>query len=136
MERHRSLYLTFYCISFRVNDSKVTNSSRQNRITNFLQKKELSCRQYEGNTESSEDDEEESEDDVHDNDLEWSHIGKSRNIQNHKPNLNPQNCSNKMMNYQPVDKLFNKYAGKINIDQYECSELKDLKLSDGDRYVF
>lgn len=65
--------------------------------------------------------------------LEWEDIGKGKNIQLHKPNLNPQNQSTKMMEYQSVDKLFNKYADKINVDQYRFSDLKDLKLSDGDR---
>lgn len=117
----------------------LTSSMPKNGDAIFFQKKDFSNARYE-NEDEMESSEEEEEDEVEENnykvdknDLEWLCLGKSRNVQCHKPNLNPQNHSNKMMNYQPVDKLFNKYAGKINIDQYECSELRDLKLSDGDR---
>ena len=77
---------------------------------------------------------EKSEDDE-DWEYDWEGKGKSGNVQQHKPNLNPQGQSNKYMNYQSIDKLFNKYSDKINVDQYECSDLKDLNLPDGERYV-
>lgn len=34
-------------------------------------------------------------------------------------NINAQNISNKITNYQPTDKLFRRYANKINVEKYE-----------------
>ncbi|XP_043509004.1 serine/threonine-protein kinase RIO1 isoform X2 [Frieseomelitta varia] len=38
-------------------------------------------------------------------------------------NINTQNVSNKITNYQPSDKLFRRYANKINIEKYEGPNL-------------
>ncbi|XP_043787193.1 serine/threonine-protein kinase RIO1 isoform X2 [Apis laboriosa] len=40
-----------------------------------------------------------------------------KNIQTQ--NINAQNISDKITNYQPLDKLFRRYANKINIEKYE-----------------
>lgn len=40
-------------------------------------------------------------------------------------NVNAQNVSNKITNYQPSDKLFRRYANKINIEKYEGPSLPD-----------
>lgn len=45
----------------------------------------------------------------------------TKNIQTQ--NINIQNISNKITNYQPLDKLFRRYANKINIEKYEGSNL-------------
>ncbi|XP_003706867.2 RIO kinase 1 [Megachile rotundata] len=41
----------------------------------------------------------------------------TKNIQ--QQNINAQNISNKITNYQPTDKLFRRYANKINVEKYE-----------------
>ncbi|CAL7942943.1 unnamed protein product [Xylocopa violacea] len=75
---------------------------------------------------------EEGDDDINNDDLEdddfiWDEDQRTgtkdivKNIQ--AKNVNAQNVSNKITNYQPSDKLFRRYANKINIEQYEGPSL-------------
>ncbi|CAD1479178.1 unnamed protein product, partial [Heterotrigona itama] len=70
------------------------------------------------------DEDDENYDDNLENDFIWdekqSKTGSkniTKNIQTQ--NINTQNVSNKITNYQPSDKLFRRYANKINIEKYE-----------------
>ncbi|XP_024222422.2 serine/threonine-protein kinase RIO1 [Bombus impatiens] len=71
-----------------------------------------------------EEDNENYNDDLESNDFIWdrnqSKAGSkniTKNIQTQR--INAQNVSNKITNYQPSDKLFRRYANKINIERYE-----------------
>ncbi|KAK1127029.1 hypothetical protein K0M31_004643 [Melipona bicolor] len=74
------------------------------------------------------DEDDENYDDLENNDFIWdenqSKTGSkniTKNIQTQ--NINTQNVSNKITNYQPSDKLFRRYANKINIEKYEGPNL-------------
>ncbi|XP_017875648.1 serine/threonine-protein kinase RIO1-like [Ceratina calcarata] len=79
------------------------------------------------NNEVKEDDIDDDDDDLGD-DLIWdehtSRTGSNNIIKSIKSqNVNAQNVSNKITNYQPSDKLFRRYANKINIEKYEGRSL-------------
>lgn len=62
--------------------------------------------------------------DGEDDDFIWdedqSRTDSNNTVKNTKiQNINAQNTSNKITNYQPSDKLFLRYANKINIEKYE-----------------
>ena len=79
---------------------------------------------------NSEEDEDVDDDDENYDDLEhdvfWDE-GQNRsgpkNITKNIQGVNAQNVSNKMTNYQPSDKLFRRYANKINVEKYEGPSL-------------
>lgn len=73
-------------------------------------------------------DDENYDDNLENNDFIWDenqsktgskNITKNIQIQN----INTQNVSNKITHYQPSDKLFRRYANKINIEKYEGPNL-------------
>ncbi|CAK9802518.1 Serine/threonine-protein kinase RIO1 [Anthophora quadrimaculata] len=78
------------------------------------------------NSEEGEDDE--NDDNLEDDDFVWdenqSRTGIKDIVKNiQKQNVNVQSISNKISNYQPSDKLFRRYANKINIEKYEGPSL-------------
>ncbi|XP_017767314.1 PREDICTED: serine/threonine-protein kinase RIO1-like [Eufriesea mexicana] len=68
-------------------------------------------------------DSEHENDNLEDDDFIWDEdqrISSNNIVKNIKiQNINAQNTSNKINNYQPSDKLFRRYANKINIEKYE-----------------
>ncbi|CAK9832151.1 Serine/threonine-protein kinase RIO1 [Anthophora retusa] len=78
------------------------------------------------NSEEGEDDE--NDDNLEDDNFVWdenqSRTGTKNIVKNiQKQNVNVQSISNKISNYQPSDKLFRRYANKINIEKYEGPSL-------------
>lgn len=77
------------------------------------------------NSEEDEDVDDENYDDL-EHDVFWDE-GQNRsgpkNITKNIQGVNTQNVSNKMTNYQPSDKLFRRYANKINVEKYEGPSL-------------
>lgn len=79
---------------------------------------------------NSEEEEEEDYNDDHldDNNFIWNvdenRISSKNIVKNiQSQNINAQNIFNKITNYQPSDKLFRRYANKINIEKYEGPSL-------------
>lgn len=79
----------------------------------------------------------ESSDDDDDDLVDWDEpvVGaKTRStITTQQSHLNQQKNSDKITKYQSADKLFNKVAGKINIDAYEVPGGNVLKSVSGGR---
>lgn len=77
---------------------------------------------------TEQEDDDNDNDDLEDDDYIWGEDQNragtkniSKNIR--AKNMNAQNVSNKITNYQPSDKLFRRYANKINIERYEGPSL-------------
>lgn len=123
----------FYLSVLIKNENKIfnfRNSSNDKRIKKTSSSiKEISSKLMK---ETLEDKEEESDSFNEGSDQEdWSDIeNQNGNIKNSKTHMNPQVQSFKAMNYQSIDKLFQKFSGKINIYEYEFSSLDGT-----DRYL-
>lgn len=70
----------------------------------------------------------ENEESYDDSDCDWDYIqdfsGHSIRLRNSRQqSANTQNESTKISNYQPTDKLFHRYANKINLEKYEGPSL-------------
>lgn len=64
------------------------------------------------------------EDDSYDWEVEQNNTKHGHVMKNtQRENANTQNVSNKITNYQPSDKLFRRYANKINVEKYEGPSL-------------
>ncbi|XP_054014293.1 serine/threonine-protein kinase RIO1 [Hylaeus anthracinus] len=77
---------------------------------------------------SEEEEEDDNDDDLDDSSFMWDvdqNKTKSKDIVKNiqAQNTNAQNISKKITNYQPSDKLFRRYANKINIERYEGPSL-------------
>lgn len=69
------------------------------------------------------DDEDYYENDSYDWDIHHDNNGQKNIIKNVNQSTNAQAASNKISNFQPNDKLFRRYANKINIEKYEGPSL-------------
>ncbi|XP_076246654.1 RIO kinase 1 [Calliopsis andreniformis] len=78
--------------------------------------------------EDNDDDDDDDDNDLDDDGPVWdvddNRIGSKDAVKNVQvQSKNAQNISNKITNYQPSDKLFRRYANKINIEKYEGPSL-------------